>query len=247
MAAKKPSTARVCSSPVFAFFIRTPSTEVSPRISSTTVSVRKVILGFLRALSSMILDARNWSRRWIRRTSPAYLVRKSASSIAVSPPPTTATLFSLKKKPSQVAQPLTPRPMSRCSPSRPSHLAFAPVAIITDLASTGSSSPSAHSLKGAPGEVHTLNVIQEHLGPEAGRLGLQVVHHVRPRDTILVARVVFDVRGEHELAARLKALKHQRVQVRPGRVEGGRVPCRSGPDDNRIVDFVSQMYSHINV
>src|SRR5215210_2642394 len=208
MAAKKPSTARVCSSPVFAFFIRSPSTEVSPRISSTTVSVRKVILGFLWALSSMILDARNCSRRWIRRTSPAYLVRKSASSIAVSPPPTTATLFSLKKKPSQVAQPLTPRPMSRCSPSRPSHLAF---------------------------------------GPVAGRLGLQVVHHVRPRDTILVARVVFDVRGEHELPARLKALKDQCVQVRPGRVEGSGVTCWSGPDDDRIVDFVSQMYSHINV
>src|SRR5215468_3777113 len=66
------------------------------------------ILGFARARCCMILLARNWSRRCSRCTLEAYLVRKSASSIAVSPPPTTATSLPRKKKPSQVAQPLTP-------------------------------------------------------------------------------------------------------------------------------------------
>jgi hypothetical protein len=59
------------------------------------------------------------------------LVRKVASSIAVSPPPTTTTSLFLKKKPSQVAQAETPRPWSRFSFSSPSHRAEAPVAMMT--------------------------------------------------------------------------------------------------------------------
>ena len=61
------------------------------------------------------------------------MVKNKASSIAESPPPTTATVFSLKKKPSQVAQAETPYPCNSSSPSTPSHLADAPEAIITDL------------------------------------------------------------------------------------------------------------------
>ena len=41
-------------------------------------------------------------------TLEAKRVRKVASSIAVSPPPTTATSLPRKKKPSQVAQAETP-------------------------------------------------------------------------------------------------------------------------------------------
>jgi len=46
----------------------------------------------------------------MRWTLVANLVRKVASSMAVSPPPTTPTSTFLKKKPSQVAQAETPRP-----------------------------------------------------------------------------------------------------------------------------------------
>ena len=59
-----------------------------------------------------------------------------ASSIAVSPPPTTATFFPLKKKPSQTAQLETPFPINLISDSRLSLLGFAPVATITDRALT---------------------------------------------------------------------------------------------------------------
>jgi len=69
----------------------------------------------------------------------ANLVKKIASSIAESPPPTTITSISLKKAPSQVAQTVTPLPLYFSSESRPSHLALAPVATITDLASISSS------------------------------------------------------------------------------------------------------------
>ena len=68
----------------------------------------------------MILEARSVSRRWTMVTDVANRVRKVASSIAVSPPPTTAMSWSRKKKPSQVAHQETPRPDSRFSLGRPS-------------------------------------------------------------------------------------------------------------------------------
>ena len=79
----------------------------------------------------MILDARNSSRRCTRVTLRANRVRKVASSMAESPPPITAMSWSLKKKPSQVAQALTPRPSNSCSPGTPRYRAAAPIARIT--------------------------------------------------------------------------------------------------------------------
>ena len=66
------------------------------------------IFSFFFARSCMIFDARSSSRRWSTFTLVANLVRKIASSIAVSPPPTTPTSLPLKKNPSQVAQADTP-------------------------------------------------------------------------------------------------------------------------------------------
>ncbi|GBC86197.1 hypothetical protein HRbin12_00183 [bacterium HR12] len=89
------------------------------------------ILGFARARSCMIREARNASRRCTIVTRLANRVRKIASSIAVSPPPTTMSSRSRKKKPSQVAQAETPRPRSRSSPGTPSQRALAPVAMMS--------------------------------------------------------------------------------------------------------------------
>ena len=66
------------------------------------------ILGLAKARSCMILEARSSSRRWITVTLEPKRVRKRASSMAESPPPTTAMCWSRKKKPSQVAQVETP-------------------------------------------------------------------------------------------------------------------------------------------
>ena len=66
-------------------------------------------------------------------TLEANLVRYKASSTALFPPPTTITFCSLKKKPSQVAQAETPNPLNFSSLFKLSHLAWAPVAMITDF------------------------------------------------------------------------------------------------------------------
>ena len=55
------------------------------------------IFGFARALSCMIFDARSVSRRWTSVTLLAKRVRKLASSMAESPPPTTAMSWPRKK------------------------------------------------------------------------------------------------------------------------------------------------------
>ena len=81
---------------------------------------RNSIFGSAKARSCITLDARSVSPRWITYTLSANRVRKVASSIAESPPPTTAIVFWRKKKPSQVAHQETPWPLSVSSPSMPS-------------------------------------------------------------------------------------------------------------------------------
>ncbi len=82
----------------------------------------------------MIFDARRVSRRCTTVTLVANFVRKIASSIAESPPPTTAISWPRKKKPSQVAQVDTPCPMSARSEGSPSSRADAPVAMMSAFA-----------------------------------------------------------------------------------------------------------------
>src|SRR3954453_19440686 len=72
-----------------------------------------------RARSSMILEARNSSRRWTTVRSPANLEMKIESSMAESPPPITATSSSLKKGPSQTPQVEPPLPTSSSSQALP--------------------------------------------------------------------------------------------------------------------------------
>jgi hypothetical protein len=62
-------------------------------------------------------------------------VRKVASSMAESPPPTTMMIRFLKNAPSHVAQDETPFAQRRSSPGIPSFFGPAPVATITACAS----------------------------------------------------------------------------------------------------------------
>ena len=89
-------------------------------MSTTSVFQMNSIFSFAKARSCMIFEARSESLRWMTYTFDAKRVRKVASSIAESPPPTTAMTRSRKKKPSHVAHHETPRPESRSSPERPS-------------------------------------------------------------------------------------------------------------------------------
>ncbi len=121
------------SAPVVTSRTRTPVTipwETS-RTSRISLFQAKAILGFSKAFSCMILEARRVSRRWTTVTLLANRVRKRASSRAVSPPPATTISRPLKKNPSQVAQADTPAPMRAFSEESPRNLAEAPVATIT--------------------------------------------------------------------------------------------------------------------
>ena len=190
---------------------RRPCDLASPRTSSTEVFRWTSILGWASARSSMILLARSVSRRWSRWTFVAKRVRKSASSRAVSPPPTTAISLSRKKKPSQVAQALTPRPRRRVSLSRPSHSAEAPVATIT--ASPRYSTPARPDPERPAGEVDPVDVDVDDPAAEALGLGPEGGHQLGALDAVGEARVVLDVAGDHQLAARARS--------RPGRSARG--------------------------
>ena len=97
MAMKMPPAATSRTLPVLTLRIRAPVSLVSlsPRIFSTTLSQSQAIFGFANARSCMIFEARSSSRRWTTVTLGANLVRNVASSIAVSPPPTTSTSLPL--------------------------------------------------------------------------------------------------------------------------------------------------------
>ena len=99
MAMKTPSTTSSLTASVSR--LRTTARVTTPLSTSPTstssVFHSKVILGLANALSCMIFDARSRSRRWRTVTCEANFVRKMASSMAESPPPTTAIGFSRKK------------------------------------------------------------------------------------------------------------------------------------------------------
>ena len=57
------------------------------------------------------------------------------------------------------------------------------------------------------------DVVGDELGAEALGLAAEVVHHLGPHDPVGVARVVLDVARDHQLAAPLEPLDHERLQV----------------------------------
>mmetsp|Transcript_31153 Transcript_31153/g.74277 ORF Transcript_31153/g.74277 Transcript_31153/m.74277 type:complete len:258 (-) Transcript_31153:42-815(-) len=102
-----------------------------PRTSTRTVFHRMLIDGCSMTLCARIFDARNSSRLCTTVTLPDVLARTSASSMAVSPPPTTITSLPRYMCPSHVAQLDTPPPLISYSPLTPSQLLSAPVATTT--------------------------------------------------------------------------------------------------------------------
>ncbi len=157
MATNRPLVSSSDSSPVTVSRSRTPVTAFSPRTSTTSVFQRNRILGSSNARRCMILLARSSSRRWTRVTVRANRVRKVASSTAESPPPTTRMSFSLKKKPSQVAHQLTPRPDKRSSLGTPIFRYALPVARMTVRARTVSPEPVTSSLTSVSRRIVTMS------------------------------------------------------------------------------------------
>ncbi len=214
----------------------------SPWISTTAAFSFQAIFGFMRARSSMIFDARKSSRRWITVTFEANFVRKVASSIAVSPPPTTATSFALKKKPSQVAQAETPRPISLASDSSPSSFAEAP-----EETMTASAVSLPERVEGQPerarGEVDVGHRVEHDLGAEAPGLLPEDLHQLGPLDPVAKAGVVLDLGRDRQLPAGLRALDDERLELGARSVERGGPARGPGTDDGDAIVALGRGHS----
>ena len=160
------------------------------------------------------------------------LDRYRASSTAVLPPPITATSWSRKKKPSQVAQAETPLPMNFCSDGMPRYLALAPVAMISASAVYSPMSPL--SRNGRLRQVGGVDVVEDDFGLEALRMRLHARHQVRAHQAVRVAGPVVHFGGGHQLAALLQAGDQHRLEVGAGGVDGGGVAGGAGTEDQQL-------------
>src|SRR6202521_733825 len=224
MATKTPATGKFVIS--FVCVLRSVTFSTPPfatsEISSTTTGVTSRILSLARARSTMIFDARNSGRRCNTFTRLANLERKFASSIAVSPPPTTAISFPRKKYPSHVAQVDTPYPISLRSDSSPIMRAVAPAAMIS--ARVSKTSFPAEILKGLL--LKSTSVI----APAFDQVGTQ--------NALREAGEIFNHGREGKLAARLETVDHDRLEVGAPGINGGRQSGAAAADDNHIVQWV---------
>ena len=84
------------------------------------------------------------------------------------------------------------------------------------------------------GEVDPIDVDVDHPRPEPLGLGAHGGHQVGPLDAVLEARIVLDVAGEHQLAARGGAREDDRLEARAGRVDRGGQAGRTRPDDDDL-------------
>ncbi len=64
-----------------------------------------------------------------------------------------------------------------------------------------------------------------------GRLLQHLFHQPGALDRITEARIVFDIRGDHQLAALFHAGDQDRLQHGAGSIDGGRIAGRAGTDD----------------
>ena len=100
---------------------------------------------------------------------------------------------------------------------------------------------------GPCGEIDAGHVDREDLRAEPGGLLLHLVHQLRPQDPVGEARIVLDVGGQHQLAAGLHALEHQRLEVGPGGVERRRESGRAGPDHDHVPNVALAFRGHAMV
>ncbi len=160
--------------------------------------------------------------------------------MAESPPPMTAISLPEKKKPSQVAQELTPWPMRACSEGRLSQRALAPEAMMS--VRVWMVSLAEVEREGVLGEVDGGEVGHAQFGAEADGLLLHVLDEVGTLDALGPAGKVFYQRGDGELAAGLVAFEDERLEVGAGSVDGSGKSGASGAEDDSVA---GRVFGHI--
>jgi len=152
--------------------------------------------------------------------------------MALSPPPTTATVSPRKKEPSQVAQ--------AHALSDEALLVFEAEVLgrgarrDDDRLGVNRRLPVHQQAVGALPQVHVRNRPVPRLGAEALGLILESVHHLRPEDPFRKAGIVLHVGRGGELAAGLRPHEDEGRQVGAGGVEGGGPPGRARADDHDV-------------
>src|SRR6478735_547054 len=210
IATNRPVTASSRVSPVTVSRSVTPLSLPSPWISATSEFQANRILSLATARSAMILLARSSSRRWMIVTVRANFVRKVASSMAESPPPTTAMSWSRKKNPSQA------------------ELAVGRAHREDDRAGAVDGALAVGDGLDLAGQVDGGDVVGDELGAEALGLGAHAVHEVGPHDAVLEAGEVLDLGRVHQRATGgHSALEDEGREVRARGVDGGGVSRRA--------------------
>jgi len=83
-------------------------------------------------------------------------------------------------------------------------------------------------------EIHRHDVLGDHVGAEALGLLAHRLHQLGAEHGIDEARIVLDVRGQHQLTARLHAADHQRRQIRARRIDRRGIAGGAGADDDHL-------------
>ena len=91
------------------------------------------------------------------------------------------------------------------------------------------------------------DVVGDELRAEALGLAAEIGHHLGPHHAVGVPGVVLDVARDHQLAAPLKALDHERLQVGARRVQRGRIAGRPTADDDQLPDVLIAQSSPLKI
>ncbi len=146
----------------------------------------------------------------------------------------TTTDLLRKKKPSQVAQAETPKPLNSSSLGRPSHFALAPVAKMiasaTIVRPLSQRTTKGRLLSSSADDIFVLDARADMLGLRA-----HLIHEPRPLNRFGEAGVVFDVGGDHQLAARLVAREQERLHHGARGIDRRRIAGRPGTDDHEAL------------
>jgi hypothetical protein len=83
-------------------------------------------------------------------------------------------------------------------------------------------------------KIHRCDDVVENFGADMRRLGGHLLHQPWSLNGICKTRIILDLGGDRQLAARLQAGHQNRRQRRPRRIDGRRVPGRTRPDDQNL-------------